>query len=137
QLLINVDICAATYYPNGSVIDIISKVLPKVQNRERTRDDLRRGLSKFDCDVLTKFFRDVNITTTYRGSNGVKQKHKVISVTYKSADEITQGRNRTTITQQCKRDGINLQFPMLPCVYTKKPRVGEIYLPLEICVVIS
>ncbi|CAG8469956.1 8938_t:CDS:2 [Racocetra fulgida] len=69
----------------------------------KENNDLRCGLSNYDIDVLSKIFKDVNITTTYRGSNGLKQKHKVISITYKSADEVTQGRNRTTVTQQCQK----------------------------------
>lgn len=136
QLLINVDICHATYYPSGPMLDVIPKVL-RQGNKEKSRDDLRRGLSRQEIDTISKFFKDVNVTTRDRGYNGIKPKHKVIQITAKSADEIIIYGKRISVTQQYKNDGINLQYPMLPCVHAKKPKVGDVYLPLEICVVIS
>ncbi|CAG8732067.1 7718_t:CDS:2, partial [Dentiscutata erythropus] len=140
QLLINVDICHATYYPSGPMLEVIPKVLrlsPK--DKEKSKDDLRCGLSRQEIDIISRFFKDVNVTTSYRGNNGIKPKHKIVQITFKSADEITinsQGR-RISVTQQYKNEGVNLQYPMLPCVHAKKPKFGDVYLPLEICVVIS
>ncbi|CAG8445167.1 6244_t:CDS:10 [Dentiscutata heterogama] len=140
QLLINVDICHATYYPSGPMLEVIPKVLrltPK--DKEKSKDDLRCGLSRQEIEIISRFFKDVNVTTSYRGNNGIKPKHKVIQITFKSADEITinsQGK-RISVTQQYRSEGVNLQYPMLPCVHAKKPKFGDIYLPLEICVVIS
>ncbi|CAG8591139.1 14538_t:CDS:10, partial [Acaulospora morrowiae] len=136
KLLVNVDVCATVYYPSGPLIHRVPKILYETGKELRTKEELMRGLSNQDVDVLTRFLKDHYVTTTIRVNNE-KEKFKVLKVSYEPAERLRKSRNsQITVSQYYSNIGQNLQYPKLPCVVVKKSRFEE-YLPIEICSIIS
>ncbi|CAG8490186.1 1801_t:CDS:10 [Dentiscutata heterogama] len=137
KLLINVDTCATTFYPSGLLIDLIPKILAS----KKSKDDLRRGLSKDEIDYLKFCMKGVNFTTTYPSANNSKPKKKVSYITEKSAQQIKfnyNGRN-ISVSEYFRVCGTPLEFSMLPCVAVKSTNRGQsdAHFPLEVCFLIS
>ncbi|CAG8635409.1 4156_t:CDS:10 [Cetraspora pellucida] len=133
KLLINIDICATTFYPSGPLIDLIPKILRNV----KSKDQLRRGLSTNEIESLENFLKDLSFTTTYRSAHNSKPKKKVSYITKKSAQNLMfnyEGKN-ISVSQYFRDSETPLEFPLLPCVAVKATKRGQsdAYYPLEIC----
>ncbi|RHZ83754.1 hypothetical protein Glove_87g117 [Diversispora epigaea] len=140
KLLVNVDVCATTYYPTGNFIDIIPRILYTARyKRLKTRDELRSGLTALEIAAIAKFLQDRDFTITYAARNQ-KKKLKLSGITSESADKkkfILDNGEQMTVGQYYRNSGSPLEFPGLPCAIVKRPRKDDAYYPLEICVVSS
>ncbi|CAG8492799.1 41179_t:CDS:2 [Gigaspora margarita] len=85
KLLINIDSRAATFYPSGPLIDLIPRIL---QREGKSRDELRRGLSRREINLLMSLIKGISFTTTYNSGNNSKPRKKVSYITEKSAEQI-------------------------------------------------
>lgn len=137
--MINIDICASTYYPSGGLLDIIPHIIADVSQRGlKTRNDLRRGLTREEISCLQKFLIGLTITTnTYRG---VKPSHKIANISDKSSEECRvylEGRGQTSVANYYRDSERALEFPLLPCIVVKKPKKDDMFLPLEICEIVT
>ncbi|KAF0548446.1 Piwi-domain-containing protein [Gigaspora margarita] len=137
KLLINIDICATTFYPSGPLIELI----PKILATKKSKDDLRRGLSKDEIKNLERFIKGISFTTTYRSSNNSKPKKKASYITEKSAQQLKFRLNDQiiSVSEYYRNSGTPLEFSMLPCIVVKSTKRGQndAYFPLEICSIIS
>jgi hypothetical protein len=140
KLIINVDICAATFYPDGPIISILPKLFKnKMSYKERTPDDLRRGIDRKEIDTLNWFLKGVMIYVTHRSDNR-RPKYKVTYVDSQPADVARfRHENRDiTVSQYFKQAyGRNLQYGRLPCIVVVKPDRSKSYFPLEVCEIVS
>ncbi|CAG8508112.1 14010_t:CDS:10, partial [Acaulospora morrowiae] len=136
RLFVNVDIYAATFYPDMPMIDILPKILAR-NCPEKSKDDLRRGLSEDEIKFLYKYLRDVRITTTYRTQPN--KEHKVVSISSRSADEQFYKINgrKMNITEYYQEWNMNLQYPKLPCIVIKEKNPEDTHIPLEFCAIVK
>ncbi|CAG8607400.1 5899_t:CDS:10, partial [Diversispora eburnea] len=137
QLVINVDICATTFYPEGPLIDVVPKILKHPRDKhEKTRDELRRGLEKREIDALNWYLKGSMVCVTHRGDNR-KPKYKVSFLTSEPADiaKFKQDNRDITVSQYFKEQyGKPLQYGRLPCVVVIKPQDrSKSFFPLEFC----
>ncbi|CAG8559763.1 986_t:CDS:10 [Dentiscutata erythropus] len=137
KLLINIDICATTFYPSGPLIDLI----PKILANKKSKDELRRGLSRDEIKHLEFFIKGISFTTTYHSANNSRPKKKASNISEKSAQQLKfdyNGRN-ISVSEYFRECGTPLEYSMLPCIVVKSTKRGQndAFFPLEICSIIS
>ncbi|CAB4390624.1 unnamed protein product [Rhizophagus irregularis] len=131
QLFINIDICAAVFYPSGSLPEVIGKILSK-----RSTEELRfRGLSNSEIILLSKYLKNLNVETLHHHNR--KPVYKIKRITKESADNLKfyndEKNSDMSISEYfLTKYEITLNFPNLPCILVNR----GIYLPIEVCYVL-
>ncbi|CAG8517995.1 10341_t:CDS:10 [Rhizophagus irregularis] len=131
QLFINIDICAAVFYPSGSLPEVIGKILSK-----RSTEELRfRGLSNSEIILLSKYLKNLNVETLHHHNR--KPVYKIKRITKESADNLKfyndEKNSDMSISEYfLTKYEITLKFPNLPCILVNR----GIYLPIEVCYVL-
>ncbi|KAG9286919.1 hypothetical protein G9A89_000048 [Geosiphon pyriformis] len=124
HMYLNVDVCAATFYPSMWLIDVIGRYLEK-----NHRDDLRRGINIQEKRKIEKYFHGVQIRVIHRGEQ--KRKYKIERFSQMATDEQTflkNGKHITILEYFSQTYGKRLEYKALPCIVVKK----NVLLPLEI-----
>ncbi|KAJ9079559.1 hypothetical protein DSO57_1034311 [Entomophthora muscae] len=133
-LMLNVDTTVCVFYRSGSLLDLLVAFIGL-----RGREELRDPRFKHHVKHIQKFLNNVKIELLHCGE--VSRAYKILGLTPKGADEtkflfVEDGVERETMsvaTYFSQKLGINLEFPMLPCVEIKK----GVAIPMELCNVVS
>ncbi|CAG8509207.1 16902_t:CDS:10 [Funneliformis caledonium] len=131
ELYINVDICAAIFFPSGPLIEVIGKHVLK-----RNAQELHaQGVNDRDINVLSWYLKNVKVEAIHcRNRNSV---YKIRRVTTDPADKLmfrNERENRDTSVAEYFYNTykIKLVFPNLPCVLVNR----NVFFPIELCYVL-
>ncbi|CAJ0825172.1 5176_t:CDS:10, partial [Entrophospora sp. SA101] len=139
RLLINVDTCAATFYPHG----LITQSIPHILRREVNEglldiNRLRGGLDRDDVNYLDWYLRNVIVLIHHNKEN--VQIGKICSVVDKPANkQMTKYKGRPVPLSEYYRNHYrnDLRFPNWPCITYKTVNDEKEKCPLEICEILD
>lgn len=131
NMLVNVDICAAIFYPAVSLIEFCRQILNK-----NSVNDLRRGINDYEMRELERAFKGIKIRVTHRGDRRLVI--KVERLSSKVADDLyfnneKEGRDMSVSEYFEKAYNRRLEFKSLPCIMDKKKN----YIPFEVCEILN
>uniref|UniRef100_A0A1D1YXN1 Protein argonaute-3 n=1 Tax=Anthurium amnicola TaxID=1678845 RepID=A0A1D1YXN1_9ARAE len=129
KMMINIDLSATAFYEGGPLVQLVTRILGY-----RTPDDLRRGISDRDFQLIERTIKGLKIRDNHRA--GVRRKFKIEKLTPRPALNMTFDKgDGTTIdvpTYYDRTYNRRLNFAHLPCVVVRRNQ----YLPIEVCDVI-
>ncbi|RHZ89452.1 hypothetical protein Glove_14g51 [Diversispora epigaea] len=129
QLIVNVDVCAACFYPACSLLQFVSMVLKK------NIDNLRRGITDSEKRQLEYILKEVKIRVNHRGEH--QPRFKIERLSSQATDYLMfrnekEGRDVSVVDYFVQQYNRQLEFRCLPCVVVKKSN----FIPIEVCEVL-
>lgn len=126
KIMINVDVCATTFYEPGPLPDTVVKILGR-----RSLDELCHGIAELELRKLERFLKNLKIRVVHRGDRRLK--FRISRLTPSSAGRTTfmdqAGNEMTEADYFLRQYNKRLNYPFLPCVVVKR----DIFLPMEVC----
>jgi len=129
RMMINIDLSATVFYEHGSLVKLVTKILGK-----RSPDDLRRGLTNKEHQLIERTIKRLKIKDNHRAGNSRKFKIEGLTPTPASHTTFDKGDGSKTNVQTYFDQTYNsrLQHTHLPCIIVRR----NTYLPMEVCDVI-
>ncbi|CAI2171065.1 13559_t:CDS:10 [Funneliformis geosporum] len=127
HMTINVDVCAAVFYPHGSMLDYAAKFLGK-----RNIDELRFGINDNERRNLERGMKGLKVKVIHRGEKNPK--YKIERLSSKAADYTIfmndkEGVEMNVTDYFARTYNRYLEFKSLPCIVVKK----NLFIPMEVC----
>ncbi|RKO98098.1 hypothetical protein CXG81DRAFT_4267, partial [Caulochytrium protostelioides] len=130
SLLLNMDVSSTTFYPTGSLIDVVCAFFG-ARNITGIRPDwLRR-----DRNRLVLYLKGLKTKLTYE-NHTKRSDYKIAALTKDGARETVQeidGKKISIANYYLTRHNIHLEFPTLPCAVMDKK--GRVIIPMELLTV--